>query len=134
MKSLGWIAALSAAALIALTACKLGPTDRGPAASPTSSLGPNPSLPEPDKKLIPIVQIAAAKGWPPGMKPAAAEGLAVNAFASGLAHPRWLYTLPNGDVLVAESNAPERPEENKGVKAKVMKKVMAKAGAGVPSA
>jgi glucose/arabinose dehydrogenase len=134
MKSLGWVAALSAAVLIAVSACKLGPTDRGPAASPASSVGLNPTLPEPNKKLIPTVQIAEAKGWPPGMKPAPAAGLAVNAFASGLAHPRWVYTLPNGDVLVAESNAPERPEEGKGVKAKVMKKVMAKAGAAVPSA
>jgi len=134
MKSLRWIAALSATTLVALTACKVGPTDRGPAASPASSVGPNPSMPEPNKKLIPIVQIAAAKGWPPGMTPAPAAGLKVNAFASGLSHPRWVYTLPNGDVLVAESNAPERPEEGKGIKAKVMQKVMAKAGAGVPSA
>jgi len=134
MKSLRWIAAIAAAGLIALTACKVGPTDRGPEASPASSVGPNPSLPEPNKKLIPVVQIAEAKGWPPGMKPQAAAGLAVNAFATGLVHPRWLYTLPNGDVLVAETNAPERPEEDKGLKAKVMQKVMAKAGAAVPSA
>jgi len=134
MKSLRWIAAVAAVGLLALTACKVGPTNRGPADSPASSVGLNPSLPEPDKKLIPIVQIAEAKGWPPGMTPAPAAGLAVKAYASGLSHPRWLYTLPNGDVLVAESNAPERPEEGKGIKAKVMKKVMAKAGAGVPSA
>ncbi|MEJ0085131.1 MAG: sorbosone dehydrogenase family protein [Pseudomonadota bacterium] len=102
--------------------------------SPASSVGPNPSLPEPNKKLIPVVQIAEAKGWPPGMKPKAAAGLTVNAFATGLAHPRWLYTLPNGDVLVAETNAPERPEESKGLKAKVTQKVMSKAGAAVPSA
>ena len=120
--------------LVALAGCKLGATDRGPEASPASSVGPNPTLPEPNKKLIPVVQIAAAKGWPSGMKPTPAAGLAVNAFASGLSHPRWLYTLPNGDVLVAETNAPERPDEGKGVKAKVMQKVMAKAGAGVPSA
>jgi glucose/arabinose dehydrogenase len=120
--------------LLGLSACKVGPTHRGPEASPASSTGPQPTLPEPNKKLIPVVQIAEAKGWPPGMKPTAAAGLAVNAFASGLTHPRWLYTLPNGDLLVAETNAPERPEEGKGLKAKVMKKMMAKAGAAIPSA
>jgi glucose/arabinose dehydrogenase len=134
MKSLRWIAAVAAAGLLALTACKVGPTHRGPADSPATTVGLNPTMPAPNKKLIPTVQIAAATGWPPGMTPAPAAGLTVKAFASGLAHPRWLYTLPNGDVLVAESNAPERPEESKGIKAKVMKKVMAKAGAGVPSA
>ena len=66
-----------------------------------------------------------------------AEGgarLAVNAFATGLDHPRWLYVLPNGDVLVAETNAPPRPEEGKGIKGMVMQFVMKRAGAGVPSA
>jgi glucose/arabinose dehydrogenase len=121
-------------AIVSFAACKVGPTDRGPAMSPVSTVGPNPTLPEPDKKLIPVVQVAEAKGWPPGMKPTPAAGLTVNAFASGLTHPRWVYTLPNGDVLVAETNAPERPDEGKGVKSKVMKKFMAKAGAGVPSA
>jgi glucose/arabinose dehydrogenase len=119
---------------LALAGCKVGETPRGPAASPVSTLGANPTLPPPDKQAIPVVQIAEAKGWPPGMKPAAASGLNVNAFATGLAHPRWLYTLPNGDVLVAESAAPPRPEDAKGVKGAVMKKMMAKAGSAVPSA
>jgi glucose/arabinose dehydrogenase len=126
--------AVPALALLSLNACKLGPTDRGPEASPASSTGLHPTLPEPNQRLIPVVQIAAAKGWPAGMKPTPAAGLAVNAFATGLSHPRWLYTLPNGDVLVAETNAPERPDEGRGIKAKVMQKVMAKAGAAVPSA
>ena len=78
--------------------------------------------------------MAEAKGWPAGMKPTPATETAVNAFASGLAHPRWLYVLPNGDVLVAETNAPVRPDEGKGIKGKVMKKMQGKAGAGVPSA
>jgi glucose/arabinose dehydrogenase len=80
-----------------------------------------------------VVQVAEARGWPAGMKPAAPAGVRVTAFASGLVHPRWLYTLPNGDVLVAETNAPERPEDGKGIKGKVMKKMMAKAGAAVPT-
>ena len=68
------------------------------------------------------------------MKPTAPAGVQVNAFATGFTHPRWIYVLPNGDVLVAETNAPERPDEGKGIKGKVMKKMMGKAGAGVPSA
>jgi glucose/arabinose dehydrogenase len=124
-----------AAAFVACTACStLGPTHVGPVASPASSVGPNPTLPEPAKKLLPLVQIAPATGWPMQGKPIAAAGLAVQAFASGLEHPRWLYVLPNGDVLVAETNAPERPEDGKGIKAKIQKAVMAKAGAKVPSA
>ena len=96
--------------------------------------GPYPAIASPVKTLIPTVNIAPAKGWPQGAKPAAAPGLAVHAFASGLDHPRWLYVLPNGDVLVAETNAPPRPQEHKGIRGYVMGKVMAKAGAAVPSA
>ncbi len=101
---------------------------------PTASVGPTPAIPEPKKSLIPTVDIAPAKGWPQGAMPTAAAGLAVGAFATGFAHPRWIYVLPNGDVLVAETNAPPRPEAGKGIKGWVMKKVMTKAGAGVPSA
>ncbi|MDP1619973.1 MAG: sorbosone dehydrogenase family protein, partial [bacterium] len=77
---------------------------------------------------------APAKGWPTDVTPKAAAGLAVNAFASGLDHPRWLYVLPNGDVLVAETNAPPKPEDSKGIKGWIMKWLMKRAGAGVPSA
>jgi glucose/arabinose dehydrogenase len=96
--------------------------------------GPNPKLPEPDKTLFPTVKVADAVGWPSGAAPTAAPGLKVAAFAEGLDHPRWLHVLPNGDVLVAESNAPPRPEDSKGIKAFFMKMFMKKAGAGVPSA
>jgi glucose/arabinose dehydrogenase len=106
----------------------------GPVASPSSSMGPAPQLPAPDKDLLPTVQVAVAKGWSAGAHPLPAPGLAVAAFATGLSHPRWLYVLPNGDVLVAETNAPDRPEEGKGIKGKVMKAVQRKAGAGVASA
>ncbi|MCD2515044.1 sorbosone dehydrogenase family protein [Massilia sp. G4R7] len=99
-----------------------------------ADVGLTPTIKAPVKRLIPTVDIAPARGWPAGGKPTAAPGLAVNAFASGLDHPRWLYVLPNGDVLVAETNAPERPEDKKGIKGYVMGKVMAKAGAAVPSA
>src|SRR3954447_16436023 len=78
--------------------------------------GPHPTLPAPNKALIPVVNVVTARGWPAGAKPVAARGTAVAAFASGLEHPRWLYVLPSGDVLVAETNAPVRPEDAKGIK------------------
>ncbi|KQW39321.1 MULTISPECIES: PQQ-dependent sugar dehydrogenase [Pseudomonas] len=95
--------------------------------------GPAPKLPEPNKTLIPTVNIAEAVGWPQGAKPTPAQGLQVGAFAEGLDHPRWLYVLPNGDVLVAETNAPPKPDDAKGIRGWVMKKVMGRAGASVPS-
>ena len=120
---------------LAVVACTaLGPSDTGPVESPANTIGANPTLPQPEKKLIPIVQIAEAKGWPQGMKPTAATEMEVNAFATGFTHPRWIHVLPNGDVLVAETNAPERPEDSKGIKNKIMKKVRGKAGAGGSSA
>ena len=100
----------------------------------SAGIGPNPALPAPNKTLLPTVNIAPARGWMAGAKPKAPEGTAVGAFASGLDHPRWLYVLPNGDVLVAETNAPPKPDDNKGIKGWVMGLVMKKAGAGVPSA
>jgi len=96
--------------------------------------GPNPVLPAPDHSLIPVVNVVSAKGWADGAKPIAAEGVEVAAFARGLEHPRWLYVLPNGDVLVAETNAPPRPEEGKGIKGWFFKHYQKKAGGAVPSA
>ena len=99
-----------------------------------AGMGPNPTLPPPQHTLLPTVNIAPAKGWPAGATPLAVAGLSVSAYASALDHPRWLYVLPNGDVLVAETNAPPKPEDGKGIKGWVMKKIMARAGARVPSA
>src|SRR5215813_11690289 len=99
-----------------------------------TSHGAKPLLPPPNKTFIPTVDIATAKGWPEGAKPTAVEGLTVNAFATGLEHPRWLYVLPNGDVLVAESNAPPRPDEGGGIKGWIYQMAQKRAGAGVPSA
>lgn len=96
--------------------------------------GPSPELPAPNKTWLPTVNIAPAVGWSDGAKPTAAAGTQVAAFAEGLDHPRWLYVLPNGDVLVAESNAPPKPDDSKGLRGWVMKKVMGRAGATVPSA
>ena len=96
--------------------------------------GPQPDLPPPRPSLIPTVNIAPAIGWPKGLTPQAVQGMQVTAFATGLDHPRWLLVLPNGDVLVAETNAPPKPEDGKGIKGWVMRLVMKRAGAGVPSA
>ena len=94
--------------------------------------GKTPQITAPRRQLIPTVAVADAIGWPQGAKPTPAAGLAVDAFASGLDHPRWLYRLPNGDVLVAESNSP--PRSGGGITGWVMGMLMSKAGAGVPSA
>jgi glucose/arabinose dehydrogenase len=100
----------------------------------SAGFGPQPTLPPQAHTIIPTVNIAPAIGWPPGTSPLSATGTRVSAFASGLDHPRWLYVLPNGDVLVAETNAPPKPEDGKGIKGWVMGLVMKKAGAHVPSA
>jgi glucose/arabinose dehydrogenase len=119
---------LGSAVLISLPACA------DMASLPVEAgTGPHPTLPPPNPSMIPTVHIAPAKGWPAGSKPAAA-GLAVSAYASGLDHPRWLYSLPNGDVLVAETNAPPKPEDSKGIRGFVMKFIMKRAGAATPSA
>jgi len=131
----GAIGILAGVAVFANCGCVDTSAKRGPEISPVSTVGPSPTLPQPEgEKLIPTVRVAEAIGWPSGRTPIGADGLAVSAFASGLAHPRWLYVLPNGDVLVAETNAPKRPKDEEGVKAKVMKKMRGKAGAGDPSA
>ena len=96
--------------------------------------GPNPKLPEPEKSLIPTVNVAPVAVWQGDAKPVAPAGFTVTAYARDLAHPRWLYVLPNGDVLVAETNAPPKPEDSKGIKGKIMQMQMKKAGAVTPSA
>jgi glucose/arabinose dehydrogenase len=99
-----------------------------------SGFGPSPQLPAPEKNLLPTVNVATAEIWPAGQRPVPAEGYQLTEFASGLDHPRWLYELPNGDVLVAETNAPARPDDGGGIRGFFMNHAMAKAGAGVPTA
>jgi glucose/arabinose dehydrogenase len=124
---------LFASTLLA-TVIALGACAGGTALPVAAGFGPDPQLPAPRQGLLPTVNIAPASSWPEGATPEAAAGLRVQAFATGLDHPRWLYRLPNGDILVAESNAPPKPEDKKGgLRGWVMGKVMAKAGAGVPS-
>ena len=119
---------LTLLATLTLTGCA-GPLDP----SLPNPQGANPTLPAPQRTLIPTVNIARAVGWAVGGQPLAAAGLQVQALARDLNHPRWLLVLPNGDVLVAESNAPARPDDATGLRGWIMKKVMALAGAGGPS-
>ncbi|NRR29141.1 sorbosone dehydrogenase family protein [Oxalobacteraceae bacterium] len=99
-----------------------------------TGFGPTPVLPEPDRSLIPTVNVAAVQPWQADGKPVPAAGFSVTPYARGLEHPRWLYVLPNGDVLVAETNAPPKPEDGKGIKGAIMKSQMKKAGAVTSSA
>lgn len=117
------------AILLLLTGCAA--QSRSPIAD---SYGTQPHLPAPKSSIFPTVNIAPAKGWPVDTMPTAAAGLKVQAFAQGLKHPRWLYVLPNGDVLVAETDAPAKPEDSQGIKGKIMKWVMQRAGSSHPSA
>jgi glucose/arabinose dehydrogenase len=119
--------------LIIALAAGLGACGESSTLQVSDGTGPAPKLPEPNKTLIPTVNIAQAIGWPDGARPTPAQGLQVAAFAEGLDHPRWLYVLPNGDVLVAETNAPPKPDDSQGIRGWVMKKIMGRAGAGVPS-
>jgi glucose/arabinose dehydrogenase len=125
-----WYRALLVAAAVAgLAGC-----GGGPALPESAGIGPHPTLPAPNQTLIPTIDIAPAKGWPAGGTPTAAAGLSVGAYASALDHPRWLYVLPNGDVLVAETNAPPSPDNNKGIKGWFTKRMKKRAGSGSPSA
>ncbi|WP_373286421.1 PQQ-dependent sugar dehydrogenase [Halopseudomonas salina] len=115
--------------IVLLTAC--GGQARLPSQAVT---GAGPELPEPRPRLIPVIKIAPAVGWEDGATPTPAANLKVSVFAEGLDHPRWLYVLPNGDVLVAETNAPPGKSGIDGIKGWMMKLVMKRAGAAVPSA
>jgi glucose/arabinose dehydrogenase len=115
--------------IISLNAC--GELDTLPI---SAGIGPNPTLPTPKRNLIPTLKIAPAIGWPDGTLPVTSQDMSVVAFASGLNHPRWLYVLPNGDVLVAETNASSKQGNDKSIKGWIMRLMMKKAGASVPSA
>jgi len=125
---------LSPLSLVLVVAAALAGCGESATLPLAAGTGPRPQLPPPHKTLLPTVHIAPAKGWPAGDKPVAAPGLVVTAYGTGLDHPRWLTVLPNGDVLVAETNAPPKPEDGKGIKGWMMKQLMKRAGAGTPSA
>ena len=94
--------------------------------------GPKPNITEGREQIFPTIKVAEVDRWKAGEAPIAAPGLVVERFAESLDHPRNMYVLPNGDVLVAETNSP--PRESGGIEGFVMKWLMGKAGAGVPSA
>ncbi len=126
------LSSLLAVSTLALTLAACGTESR---LDPAAGYGPNPTLPEPSRSLLPTVNVADATGWPEGRTPVPAQGFRVQAFAAGLDHPRWIYRLPNGDILVAETNAPPKPEEDRGgFRAWAQGLVMKKAGAVTPSA
>lgn len=131
----GWMPSSTIRASVGVVAAVLamscGSVARLPLAAGT---GVQPVLPPPNRSLIPVINVATAKGWAQGATPTAADGMSVAAFASGLDHPRWLYVLPNGDVLVAETNGPPRPQNNKGIRGWFFKRFQKKAGGAVPSA
>ena len=117
------------AVLIVLLAC-----GRSAQLPVSQGMGPNPELPDPSISLFPQIKVATAIGWADSAGPRAASGLEVKAFARGLDHPRWLHVLPNGDVLVAETNAPPRPLDGGGIRGWFFKRYQKKAGGAVPSA
>ena len=94
--------------------------------------GPTPQITAGREQIFPTIAVADVDRWKTGEAPVVAPGLVVERFAEGLDHPRNLYTLPNGDILVAETNSP--PRKMGGVEGFVMKWLMGKAGADVPSA
>src|SRR5579872_5123024 len=124
-----WLAVCVGVLAFPLAAC-----DEQDSVATEQTFGPSPTLPAPEHSWIPTVNVAPAIGWPAGGKPTPANGMAVNAFATGLDHPRTLYVLPNGDVLVAETNAPPKPDDGSGIKAWVTKLVTGRAGANTPTA
>jgi glucose/arabinose dehydrogenase len=113
-------------AAVILTACA------APVMTQADGYGPAPTLPPPETSLIPTVNIATVVRWAADQKPTPAAGFSVERLADGLDHPRWIYVLPNGDVLVAETDAP--PKETTGLMSFAMKQVQKIAGAGTPSA
>jgi glucose/arabinose dehydrogenase len=97
----------------------------------TAGIGTVPALPPPAESSIPTIAVAPAQGWGVDEAPTPASGLRITAFARGLDHPRWLHVLPDGDVLVAESNAqPSRPKSLRDI---AMKLTQGIAGAEAPS-
>jgi glucose/arabinose dehydrogenase len=122
------------AVLVAMPVACVTSMSHAPVASPPATMGLHPQLPEAKTTALPTVRVARASPWPRGAQPVPGSALAVDAFARDLVHPRWLYVLPNGDVLVAETNAPERPADGGGIRGFFMRAAMRKAGADTPSA
>jgi len=123
------IASVVASTVVVISACAFDNS----ALSIKRGMGSNPQLPAPNLEKIPTVSVAKAIGWQPNTMPIVNEGLLINAFSTDLNHPRWLYTLPNGDVLVAESNSPANLDASFSLRGWFAGMLMKKAGAGVKS-
>ena len=120
--------------LLAGTALLLASCGSKPGTTDISDyIGPNPKLVAPSSTTFPTVNVAEANGWPAGKMPTPAQGLAINEFAGGLDHPRWLLVLPNGDVLVAETDSPGTDKTGGTVRGTIQKLLMKKAGSNNPS-
>jgi glucose/arabinose dehydrogenase len=132
MRSAFSVKSQSVRVLAVFAAVMLGSCAEAETLPENAGYGPNPQLPKPQEALIPTLNIAPAVGWKNNATPLAATGFRVSAYATGLDHPRWLYVLPNGDVLVAETNRP--PRETSGLRSWVQKQFMGRAGATTPSA
>jgi len=130
----GLPAKAAAGALVVLAALCLSACGDMAQLPVSAGSGPAPTLPEPRSTLLPTVNIAPAQGWPAAGAPSGPAGTQVQAYARGLDHPRWLLVLPNGDVLVAETNAPPKPDDARGIRGWIMGLVMKRAGAATPSA
>lgn len=131
MRPANFAATCSAAALAAAVASACGSAST---LGESATMGMAPTLVAPQTSLVPTINVVTAIGWPDGAQPVAAPGTTLTAFARGLDHPRWLHVLPNGDVLVAETNAPPRPDDDDGIRGKLMARYQKRAGGAVPSA
>src|ERR1700683_3642789 len=125
---------LARLALLGLVVCMAAGCYERARLPDSAGFGPQPVLPDPTWTLIPTVNFVTAEGWRAGAAPKPASGLAVHALAENLKHPRWLYVLPNGDVLVAETDAPPKPDDNRGIKGWPTRRFQKSAGSGTPSA
>ena len=92
---------IAVACVVALTAC-----GEHAQLDPRTQMGKDPELPKPQNFLVPPMQVPTGVGWQGDAHPAVADGLSIEKIAGGLIHPRQLLALPNGDVLVVESNGP----------------------------
>ena len=125
---------LGALALAVLIFASLGSCGEEAKLALSAGMGPHPALPEPQAAIIPTMQLTRAVGWPESRKPNAPPDLQVTAYAAHLDHPRWIYVLPDGDVLVAETSQPDRPADTHGILGFVARRAMNRVGADVRSA
>ena len=121
-------ATVGVAVSLAATGC--GVPARVPVAEQS---GPRPVIPKPSVSLIPVMKVVTPRRWTAGETPVAASDLSVKAFARDLHHPRSIFVLPNGDVLVGETNAPKRPDDAKGIKGFFFRFFQSRSGGGAPN-